>query len=276
MDMIRVLAILATYNEERFIDACMTNLVRQGLDVYLIDNESTDRTLEIAERYRGRGLVGTETLPRGGLYRWEQILARKAEIAADCGYDWCLHVDADEIRLPPARFATLAEAVTNADARGYNAINFMEFAFVPTLEDPDHEHPDFQQTMRWYYPFLPTPQYRLTLWKRQPAPVDLLNEGGHQVLFPGLRALPESFPMRHYLFLSVEHAKEKWVERPYAPDELERGWHKMRAALRASDIRLHSRRTLRTYTTDAALDDTEPLTAHPLFAPARARLEGSG
>lgn len=274
--MTRVLAILATYNEERFIDACLANLVRQGLDVYLIDNESTDGTRAIAERYRGRGLVGVETLPRGGLYRWEQILMRKAEIAAESDYDWCLHVDADEIRLPPSRFGTLADAVADADARGYNAIDFMEFAFVPTVEEPDHEHANFQQTMRWYYPFLPTPQYRLTLWKRQPEPVDLMNEGGHQVRFPGLRALPESFPMRHYLFLSVAHAKEKWVERPYAPDELERGWHRMRAALRASDIRLQSRSSLRTYTTDAALDASEPLTAHPLFAPARNRLAGGG
>ena len=56
---IRVIALLASYNEERFIAG-------QGLQVYLIDNESTDNTVAIAERYAGRGLIRIETLPRAG------------------------------------------------------------------------------------------------------------------------------------------------------------------------------------------------------------------
>ena len=32
--------------------------------------------------------------------------------------------------------------------------------------------------------------------------------------------------MRHYLFLSVEHAIRKYVERGYAADEVEAGWHR--------------------------------------------------
>jgi glycosyltransferase involved in cell wall biosynthesis len=63
---IRVIALLASYNEERFIAGCLENLIGQGLQVYLIDNESTDNTVAIAERYAGRGLIGIETLPRAG------------------------------------------------------------------------------------------------------------------------------------------------------------------------------------------------------------------
>ena len=264
----RALAIIAAYNEERFIGACIENLIRQGLDVYLIDNESTDNTLGIANRYTGRGLVRVEQLRREGVYCWEHILRRKAEIAASSGYDWIMHVDADEIRLPPARYSSIYEALTDVDIQGYNAVNFMEFSFVPTLESPDHDHLDFQQTMRWYYPFLPSPMNRLTLWKWQTDRVeDLVASGGHQVAFPGLRPWPMFFPMRHYLFLSVRHAREKWVDRQYSPAEIDRGWHRSRAALRASEIRLQRRSELRFYRSDAEFDATNPLTAHPVLAP---------
>ena len=264
----RALAILAAYNEKRLISACIDNLIRQGLDVYLIDNESTDGTREIASRYSGRGLVGTETLRRNGLYCWEGILRRKAEIAASSGYDWIMHVDADEIRLPPSGYRSIYETLTDVDAQGFNAINFMEFSFVPTLESPDHDHPEFQKTMRWYYPFLPSPMHRLTLWKWQTDSVhDLVASGGHQITFPGIRPWPVSFPMRHYLFLSVRHAKEKWVDRRYSPTELNRGWHRSRAALTASDIKLQSCSGLRFYRSDSTLDATNPLTSHPVFSP---------
>jgi hypothetical protein len=120
--------------------------------------------------------------------------------------------------------------------------------------------------MRWYYPFLPAFPNRLNAWKRQERPVDLVTEGGHVVSFPGLRRYPESFPMRHYLFLSVEQAIRKFVERVYDPEELEAGLHRQRAALRAEDVVLQPESELRAYVSDDLLDTSEPWTRHPLFA----------
>lgn len=269
------LAILATYNEQRFVSACIENLVRQGFETYLLDNESTDRTVEIARQYLGRGLIAIESLPRDGFYRWERILQRKVEIAETFDHDWFMHVDADEIRLPPPPFGTIREAIATVDANGYNAINFVELCFVPTREEPDHEHPDFQSTMRWYYPLRPCAHHRLNLWKRGHISVDLAGSGGHRVEFDGLRVWPADFPMRHYLFLSAAHAKAKWVDRVYDPEELKRGWHRSRAQLHASDIRLQSCRTLRLYRSDAELDASEPLTKHPVFT-SRSEAEAPG
>ena len=96
----RVIAILATYNEERFVAGCLENLIGQGLQVYLVDNDSTDRTVAIAERYAGRGLIGIETLPRAGLFSLRQQCARKETLAATLDADWFIHVDADQIILP--------------------------------------------------------------------------------------------------------------------------------------------------------------------------------
>ena len=36
---------------------------------------------------------------------------------------------------------------------GYNAVDFLEFTFVPTREHPDHDHPRYQETMRGTTPF---------------------------------------------------------------------------------------------------------------------------
>lgn len=99
----RVIALLATYNEERFIEGCLNHLTRHGVDVYLIDNESTDSTVAIAESYIGRGVIGIETFRRDGVFRFADILRRKEALAAELDSDWFIHLDADEFRLPPAR-----------------------------------------------------------------------------------------------------------------------------------------------------------------------------
>src|SRR5918911_1328348 len=81
-DSVRVVALVATYNEERFIGSCLEHLIEQGVQVYLIDNSSSDRTVEIAERYLGRGLIDIETFPRaGGVYKWRSILERQEQLA---------------------------------------------------------------------------------------------------------------------------------------------------------------------------------------------------
>ena len=70
----RVVALLATYNEERFVAGCLEHLFQQHVEVYLIDNCSSDQTVAIASRYLGRGLIGIETFPRTGMYSWRPIL----------------------------------------------------------------------------------------------------------------------------------------------------------------------------------------------------------
>ena len=263
----RVVAILAAYNEERFIGGCLEHLFEQGVEAYLIDNCSTDRTVEIAERYLKRGLIGIETLPRTeDVYKLLSILERKEELAATLEADWFMHMDPDEIRLPPRSDRTLAQAFAEVEAQGYNAVNFMEFAFVPTREAPDHDHPRFQQTMRWYYPYQRSfPQWRphrRNAWKRQAEKVDLAGRGGHRVRFPGLRLYPEFFKMRHYLFLSVPHALRKWVDRNYDETEVEKGWHGWRAGLTPEKFRLPSQKELRHFTSDDELDPSNPETRH--------------
>ena len=262
---LRVVALIATYNERRFVEPCLEHLHEQGIDAYLIDNGSTDETVALAERRLGRGLIGIESFPRGAgdVYDWRGLLRRKEELARELDADWFVHLDPDEVRLPPSPAQTLAQALEAVDREGFNAVDFVELTFVPSREQPDHDHPDFRRTLRTYYPFAPRPQHQLKAWKAS-AEVELAASAGHRVAFPGLRPWPRPFPMKHYLFLSVPHAIEKYVERRYRAEEVEAGWHGWRARLTADALRLPSEADLRVSHSDADLDPSEPRRRHHL------------
>ncbi|HEX3174214.1 MAG TPA: glycosyltransferase family 2 protein [Solirubrobacterales bacterium] len=258
----RIVALLATYNERRFIGPCLEHLRGHGIDVYLIDNESTDGTVELAERHGGRSLLGIETLPReGDVFSLRAQLRRKEQVAREFEADWFIHLDADEMRLPPPGKSSLAEALRAVDRLGFSAVNFLELSFVPTREAPDHDRADFQRTLRTYYPLMPEFPHRLNAWKANPD-VELGWKAGHRVRFAGLREYPRSFPMKHYLFLSVPHAVEKYVQRSFPPSEVEDGWHRWRERLTEDDIRLPAAGEVRTLQSDERLDPTDPSRYH--------------
>jgi len=248
---------------------CVRSLIEQGAGIYLIDNESTDGTVELVREAAGPHLLGVETFPFDGVKRWRPLLERKETVARTIDADWVMHVDADEIHLPPRGTRTLAEAFAEADAAGHNAVDFAEFTFVPVAEDPDHDHPEYLETMRWYYAFLPSSPHHMRAWRRHPQ-VELAWSGGHLVDFPGLSLDPRRFRAKHYLFLSVEHAVEKYVRPVYDPDAVAAGWHGWRAYLREGDIRLPAAAELRLFREDDALDDSDPRAEHVLDDAARA------
>ena len=259
----RIVSLVAAYNEERFIGGCLERLFSQGVKVYLIDNGSTDRTVQIAESYKGSDLLGIETLPRTeNVYRWRDILRRKEELALSIDADWFMHADPDEIRIPPRSGVKLSQAFEEVDEQGYNAVNFIEFTFIPTRESPDHDHPDFRQTMKWYYPFALNFPSQVKAWKQQPVPVDLVSSGGHRVKFTGLCIYPESFKMKHYQFLSVPQLLTKYTGREYDAGELKMGMHGWRAHLSEQEINLPPQSILHTYTSDDDLDLSAPRVEH--------------
>jgi glycosyltransferase involved in cell wall biosynthesis len=263
---VRVIAILATYNERRFIEPCLRHLGEQGIDAYLIDNCSTDGTVALAERWLGKGLIGIETFPREGVFDWRSLLVRKEELARELDGDWFLHVDPDEFRLPPPGKQTLAQALETADREGFNAVNFLEFTFNPTQEQPDHDHAEFRQTLRTYYHFAPKFPHQLKAWKAT-NDMEIAWSGGHEVRFPGLKMYPQSFPMKHYLFLSVPHAVEKYVGRDYDQAEVDSGWHGWRSSLSALDINLPRESELKLLQPGTELDASKPHRQHLIADP---------
>lgn len=136
----RVIALISAYNEADVISPVIEHLVENGVDVYLLDNCSTDETVEEARRWLGRGLVGIETFPTpgderhrlaAGRYDWTAILLRKEELARTLEADWFLHHDADEFRESPLDSLTLGDAIRFVDSLDYNCIDFRIFDFPP-------------------------------------------------------------------------------------------------------------------------------------------------
>src|ERR1044071_6142278 len=122
----RVIAIISTFNEGDIISPVIAHLVENDVHVYLIDNHSTDDTLQQAARWLGKGLVDIELFPEKGdcssgeKFDWSAILRRKEELATTLQADWFVHHDADEIRERPWPGLTLKQAIQWVDTLGYN------------------------------------------------------------------------------------------------------------------------------------------------------------
>jgi hypothetical protein len=229
--------------------------------VYVLDNDSTDGTAEIVREYLRHGVLAIERLPRHGVFSLTAQLRRKEQLAASLDADWFMHVDADEVH-HTVDGLTLPESFARSERDGFNAVNFVEYTFVPTREHPDHDHPRFRETMRWYYPFVPAYPHRLNAWKRQAGPVDLVRSGGHVVSFEGLRMDPAPRCMRHYLFLSRAHAVRKYQSIVFDPAECAAGWHGWRASADLSRLTLPSARDLLESSSRHDLNRARPRRVH--------------
>lgn len=262
----RVIAILAVRNEELFLDRCLRHLQEQGVESYIIDNESTDRTLEIARAWRGRGVVGIETFPFDGTYQWTKMLERKSQLHGELGGDWYLHYDPDEIRQSQVRGQTLHDAVAAADAAGYNAIDFIEFDFLPTSPDERFEGTDYVAGMRWYYHFKLWDLQHVKCWKNFGQKVDLASQGGHHIQFDDQKVSPDKLILRHYIVLSLEHAINKYCKRVFDEKEVkEKGWHRGRVNIQPDQFTLPSQSQLKFLGPDEKWDTSDPQKQHLLF-----------
>ncbi len=237
--MTRVCALMAVYNEEDIVREAVSKLINQGVDVHLVDNASTDGTVDQVADLVGRGLVDIETLrfheDGREVYNWTALLQHKEALSRQLGYDWYLHVDADEIRYAPWPELSLREGVERVDAAGYNLINFKLFNFrlsADTVVDGDVE-----AAMQRYSPTERFNQRQVKAWKSHPA-VDLASLGGHHVWLPDSRVYPTRFIHKHYPVRSLAHGQRKILaERKarFSQAERRRGWHVQYDALQAVD-----------------------------------------
>jgi glycosyltransferase involved in cell wall biosynthesis len=100
---IPISVIVITQNEELSLPDCLRSLSRFS-EVYVVDSDSTDRTLEIAEDHGAKPIS----------FVWNGKYPKKKQWALDnlpLSHDWVLFLDADE-RVSPALAAELAAVVT--------------------------------------------------------------------------------------------------------------------------------------------------------------------
>jgi hypothetical protein len=233
----RIVAILPAYNEVDVIGSVIRDYIEDGVEVYLIDNCSTDGTAELASQWLGHGLIHIERFPDdvGGSararkeYMWGEILRRNELLAAQLGADWYIRADADEFREGPWPELSHAESIALVDALGYTAVQSQVLEFRPT-DDSFPAGGDPRQHLHHYEPCDLSNSLCVKAWRQPPAGVhvDIAKTGGHEAGFPGRRVFPIHFISRHYPIRSSEHARRKiFNERlnRYPKEERERGWH---------------------------------------------------
>lgn len=222
----RAVALICVRNEEALIAHCLDNWLASGCDVVLIDNDSEDRTLDIARGYLGRGLLTIERQPWTGHFQLREQLLLKKRLIQDLDHDWVIHSDADEWLCAPWPDTTLLDGIRRVDANGGTCINFIELVFPP-WPDQDFTFTAYTRRMTTYYVFAPEHPHRMLAWRRD-LDVDNVEGAGHILTGPGIRLCQTDFILRHYIALSLDHAIRKLVSRRYDPAELARGWNSNR------------------------------------------------
>lgn len=220
---------MTSYNEGDIIDESIAGLTSQGIDVFLVDNNSSDSTCLKASRFLAKGLIKVqviEFLENGKpVYSWMELLKMKEKISCELDYDWYIHVDADEIRYPPWPNLNLSEAISRVDKAGYNLINFKLFDFRCTNLAGVPEK--FEEGLQFYSTPEPYNQKQVKAWKRS-SQIDLHSSGGHFAQVPNPKVFPVRFILKHYPLRNVAQAKKKILtdrKSRFATAERRMGWH---------------------------------------------------
>jgi len=113
-----VSVIVPVRNESRNLPRCLGSLCKMG-EVYVVDSNSTDSTVEIA---RSHGAKVVQFHYQGGWPKKRQWVMDTLPLA----YDWVLLIDADE-SLTPELEAEIRQAILNPGIDGYHIALQMSF-----------------------------------------------------------------------------------------------------------------------------------------------------
>jgi len=191
----KIIAFITVYNEEEMIGKCIENAREQGLDVIVIDNGCTDRTIEIA---KDLGVLVSEH--KTEKYDVVAMITWAVSQAKRIGCDWYAVKDADEM------FETydgrkVIEVVNDADILGYNCMRFDMYEFWPTVDD-DLSITDFTERIQYYSYYA---SHRLSMIKNNP---EIWVANPHEARGT-VKESPNKLILRHYKFIGLEQGREK-------------------------------------------------------------------
>jgi hypothetical protein len=229
----KTIAIVSAFNEGDVISPIIGHLVENGLEVYLLDNHSTDDTVQQASAWLGRGLLAIEPFPSEtppesrSRFEWHAILHRKEELASELEADWFIHHDADEVRYSPWPAVSLQDAIRWVDALGYNCIDFRAIN-LPPVDDGFRQGLDPRSYFHFWEEAAEYDRMRLNCWKASDRNISLADSAGHEVRFDGRNVFPIEFLLCHYPIRGQTHGMRKvYRERKarFLESERKRGWH---------------------------------------------------
>ncbi len=245
----RVLAIMHVYNEADILEQTIQYLLNQDIDVYIVDNWSTDESYEIACRIKNDNpnRVFVERFPVNGYkqkhkYEWYKQLERTEQISGETDYNWYIHYDVDEIRLSPWKNITLKDALCYIDSLGYNCVENTVIDFRLTSKDEEIFNKNAYYEMR-----VSVYTEQLKTWKKCES-IDLKESAGHKVKFVYPKIFPLKILNKHYPMRSLKQASKKiFNERKndYCDEEkITKGWHTQYDRLNNEDDLIYEKSSL--------------------------------
>jgi hypothetical protein len=231
----KALALMRCYNEKDMIEECVRSLLAQGLDVFVVDDASTDGTVEILEALaRSTPRLSLDKDTRKGCVHFQHVellalLDQRAQRAAMEGYEWMMFLDVDEIRCSVWPDRTLAESFAHVESLGYNAVDFTVADFRYAKGQQMTSEP-YESQMPWFeFGLRPGHFMQIKAWRHVPGmKATLAPKRGHEVFFEGRRVFPLKFLMKHYPLRGPEHARKKLYQDRfprYEPAQVAKGSH---------------------------------------------------
>jgi glycosyltransferase involved in cell wall biosynthesis len=142
-------AIILTKNEEHMISNCINSCKQVADEIIIIDNSSTDRTIEIATQKGAK--IFSSTNP--------SFAGRRDEGAQQASGEWLLYVDADE-RVTPELAQEIKNITTQSNAAAVYIIDRKDFYFggPRPLSSPMHRLMKKENLTSWVGDLHETPQ----------------------------------------------------------------------------------------------------------------------
>jgi glycosyltransferase involved in cell wall biosynthesis len=133
----QVSIIIPARNEEACLADCLQSLASQNevsFEIIVVDDQSTDRTREIAESFSGVRVIAAAPVPDGWTGKNNAVTTGAAEARGR----WLLFTDADTVHLPRSLARALNEAQENqVELLSYSpeqiAATFWEMAILPVV-----------------------------------------------------------------------------------------------------------------------------------------------
>jgi glycosyltransferase involved in cell wall biosynthesis len=240
----------------------ISQFVSQDIDVIIIDHGSSDGSREIAQSFLNRGVLAIYDQTWNGEFSLSNQLRIKSKIIDQLPHDWIIHADADEWLRSDRSEQSLKEVIIEADDNGFNCINFHELVFAAAPGE-EFAYEGYEQDMLTYYFFNPNYPRLNRAWKRT-LDVDNVSSGGHKVKAENVRYFPRDLILRHYIMLSEEQGRNKYVDRRFSKEDIDRNWHKKRMNITAGDLHVRPNPALKTlsHATSFDIDLTVPIKTH--------------
>jgi len=201
---------VSVFNDEDIIQEVLEHLISQGMELVVLDNGSTDDTYKICKKFLDRGIVKLVQFKTNS-YKWDLILRMLYDLAIEQSPDWVIRSDSDEFLESGEKGVTLKDAITQANAGGYNLIQFDRFDFFMTGNDNENAK-SIKEKMS-YYSWQGDYLYRA--WKYFPG-IRIGDAEGHYPIFPDgskYKINPRKSVLRHYTFRSKAQAEKKMADR---------------------------------------------------------------